>query len=101
MRIILSIFIICKITMTADDPIPEDEICDIPDSEIAADEELNSEDLDMEDMDMGIDLGAVLTTDDGDTVCSALVDASNAIVEVAKQLATQNKILIKILAKLT
>lgn len=87
--------------MSADDPMPEDEVCDIPESEIAADEEIDDEDLDMEDMDMGVDLGAVLTTDDGDTVCSALVDASNGIAEVAKQLATQNKILIKILAKLT
>ena len=87
--------------MSANDPVPEDEILDIPDSEISADEGIGGDDIDMEDMDMGVDLGAVLTTDDGDTVCSALVDASNGVAEVAKQLATQNKILIKILAKLT
>jgi len=78
----------------------EDEINDISDSEIAADEIEDDDELGM-DMDMGMDLGALLTTEDGDTVCSALVDAAGGIAEVAKQLATQNKILIKMLAKLT
>lgn len=86
-----------------DEPKPdEEELSDIPESEIAADEELDEDDLDaMEDMDMGMDLGAVLADEDGNTVCSALVSAADGIAEVAKQLSTQNKILIKILAKLT
>jgi hypothetical protein len=42
---------------------------------------------------VGIDLVDVLTTPDGDTVCSALV-------ALVQQVQTQNKILIKILGKL-
>lgn len=61
-------------------------------------------DLDMDDeiegMDMGIDLGAILSTEDGDTVCTALLDINNTISEVARQIATTNKILIKILSKM-
>jgi hypothetical protein len=61
-------------------------------------------DIDMDDeiegMDMGLDLGAVLTTEDGDTVCSALLDINNTVGEVARQLATANKILVKMLSKL-
>lgn len=61
-------------------------------------------DIDMDDeiegMDMGLDLGAVLTTEDGDTVCSALLDINNTVGEVARQLATTNKILVKMLSKL-
>lgn len=86
-----------------DDTRPDDEeLSDIPESEIAADEELDEDDLDeMEGMDMGMDLGSILTDEDGNTVCSALVNAADGISEVAKQLSTQNKILIKILARLT
>jgi len=55
------------------------------------------EDEDEEHMETGIDLGELMTslmaTDDGDTVCSALVN-------IATQLQTQNKILIKILNKM-
>ena len=87
--------------MSSDDPMPDNEIEEVPDAEISADEDMDDDEMDMSEMDMGMDLGAILATEDGDTVCSALVDASNGITEVAKQLATQNKILIKILAKLT
>ena len=57
----------------------------------------DEEDEDEEHMETGIDLGELMTslmaTDDGDTVCSALVN-------IATQLQTQNKILIKILNKM-
>ena len=87
--------------MSSDDHRPDDDFDDdLPESEIAADE-IEDEDEDDMDMDMGLDLGSILTTEDGDTVCSALVDASNGVTEIAKQLLTQNKILIKILAKLS
>tara|TARA_B100001540_G_C15690370_1_gene588973 strand:+ start:629 stop:850 length:222 start_codon:yes stop_codon:yes gene_type:complete len=47
-----------------------------------------------EDDEPSIDLLDILTTPDGDTVCSALV-------ALVQQVATQNKILIKILGKLS
>lgn len=62
----------------------EPEIEDIPEEE-----ELFME----EDEEVGIDLVDVLTTPDGDTVCSALV-------ALVQQVQMQNKILIKILGKL-
>ena len=47
-----------------------------------------------EGIDLGGLLGATLATEDGDTVCSALVT-------IGDQLATQNKILLKILSSLS
>ena len=61
------------------------------------DESLGDE---IEGLDMGFDLGALLSTDDGDTVCSALLDINGSLGEVARQMATTNKILIKMLAKI-
>lgn len=52
-----------------------------------------AEEEDVEDFDMGIDLVDILTTPDGDTVCSALV-------ALVQQIQTQNKILIKMLGKM-
>lgn len=67
--------------------IPEDEI---EEGEIITDDE------EFED-EGGVDIAELMTslmaTEDGDTVCSALVN-------IANQLQTQNKILIKILSKL-
>ena len=82
--------------MTDNEPKPEE----FPEND-PMDEE---SDLDMDDeiegMDLGVDLGAILSTEDGDTVCTALLDINNTIGEVARQLATTNKILIKILSKM-
>jgi len=47
----------------------------------------------MMELDIGGLLGSVLTTEDGDTVCSA-------IVSISKQLEMQNRIMIKILSQL-
>lgn len=44
-------------------------------------------------MDLGHILGSVLTTEDGETVCTALVN-------ISKQIEMQNRIMIKILAQL-
>jgi|SaaInl5LU_22_DNA_1037371.scaffolds.fasta_scaffold102243_2 hypothetical protein len=63
----------------------EDEI--VYTSDIELDEEP------MMELDMGGLLGSVLTTEDGDTVCSALVN-------ISKQLEMQNRIMIKILSQL-
>jgi hypothetical protein len=48
-------------------------------------------------MDMGNVLSALLTTEEGDNVCTALVKLNNTI---QKQMETQNKILLKILTAL-
>ena len=84
---------------------PEDEV---EDGEIVSDEEeeeivLSEDEEDEDDFFMGEDEGtmdviglmsSLLATPDGDTVCSALVNISN-------QLETQNRILIKMLAKMS
>jgi len=66
--------------------------------EISVDDQENPEDLeDLEDMEddetdiIGL-MTSLMATEDGDTVCSALVEISN-------QMRVQNKILIKILSK--
>ena len=84
---------------------PEDEESadEIEEGEIVSDEEEmlmsegEDEDFFQEDEDEGIDIAGLMTsllaTPDGDTICSALVN-------LCYQLETQNKILIKMLAKM-
>jgi hypothetical protein len=72
--------------MSSDQEIEEGEI--VPVEEDLIDDE---EDFDFEET--GIDLVDILTTPDGDTVCSALV-------ALVQQIQTQNKILIKMLGKM-
>lgn len=72
--------------MSSDQEIEEGEIVE----DVAIEEE-EEEDFDFEDS--GIDLVDILTTPDGDTVCSALV-------ALVQQIQTQNKILIKMLGKM-
>jgi hypothetical protein len=80
---------------TQPDEIEEGEIV----SESEGDEELSvSEEEEFEeDAEGGVDIADLMTslmaTEDGDTVCSALVN-------IANQLQTQNKILIKIMSKM-
>ena len=81
-----------------EEPVPE-EIEEIDEEEFEDDEEImytSDIDLDEEPMmelDIGGLLGSVLTTEDGDTVCTALVS-------ISKQLEMQNRIMIKILSQL-
>ena len=84
---------------------PEDEESadEIEEGEIISDEEEmlmsegEDEDFFQEDEDEGMDIAGLITsllaTPDGDTICSALVN-------LCYQLETQNKILIKMLAKM-
>ena len=53
------------------------------------------EEEDMDFMDMGSLLSSLLTTEDGDNVCTALVKMTMVL---QKQMETQNKILVKILS---
>jgi hypothetical protein len=83
---------------------PEENEIEIEEGEIISDEEELSMTEDEEEDQIeefedegGVDIAELMTslmaTEDGDTVCSALVNISN-------QLQTQNKILIKILSKM-
>jgi hypothetical protein len=84
-------------------PEDEDPVDEIEEGEIISDEEEDiefdeeEEDFFQEEEDEGMDLAglmsSLLATPDGDTVCSALVN-------LCYQLETQNKILIKMLAKM-
>jgi len=67
--------------MSSDQEIEEGEIIPVEEEE------------DFEFEETGIDLVDILTTPDGDTVCSALV-------ALVQQIQTQNKILIKMLGKM-
>ena len=76
---------------------PEDEesIDEVEEGEIVSEEEEDEEYFqeDDEGMDLASLMSSLLATPDGDTVCSALVN-------LCYQLETQNKILIKMLAKM-
>lgn len=89
-------------------PEEEEEVDEIEEGEIVSDQEEEleediefsegeEEDFYPEDDDMEMDtlgvISSLLATPDGDTVCSALVNLCN-------QLETQNKILIKMLARM-
>jgi len=84
-------------------PEEEDPVDEIEEGEIVSDEEEEDIEFDedeeffQEDEDEGMDIAglmsSLLATPDGDTVCSALVN-------LCYQLETQNKILIKMLAKM-
>ena len=69
------------------------------DQEIVEDDEFDEEGMDEdEEFDMGMDLTAVLepflATEDGQTICTALVS-------ISKHMENQNKILIKMLTAIT
>ena len=75
----------------------DDELPVIEDTLELSDEDEDMEMLDDDDegymMDMGGLLSSVLATEEGDTVCSALVN-------ISRQMEVQNKILIKMLSQM-
>jgi|DEB0MinimDraft_3_1074331.scaffolds.fasta_scaffold266306_1 hypothetical protein len=79
--------------------IEEGEILVEDETESESEEELDDEELDDEDEDFGesVDIATLMTsllaTEEGDTICTTLVN-------IGQQLQTQNKILIKILSQL-
>ena len=75
-------------------PTPEPEIPE--DDDIDMDEE----DFDMEDggVDLLEALGSMLTTEEGDTLATAMVSLKDATERIATSLEMQNKILVKILS---
>ena len=72
--------------------------------ELEEDEDVDMDDEDLEEdedegdfMDMGGLLTSLLTTEDGDNVCTALVNIGSIL---NKHMETQNKILLKIMSRL-
>ena len=82
---------------------PAEELCDESAEESGDDYDDDGEgmsDLDDGEMGDGFDLGAVLATEEGDTVCTALLDINESVGAVAHQLSVTNKILVKMLSRL-
>ena len=77
--------------MATKQELEEDEDVDMDDEELEDDEDEGDF------MDMGGLLTSLLTTEDGDNVCTALVNIGAIL---SKNMETQNKILLKILTKL-
>lgn len=78
---------------TQPEEIEEGEIISDEELSMSEDEEEPVEDFEGESIDITELMTSLLATEDGDTVCSALVN-------IANQLQTQNKILIKMLSKM-
>jgi hypothetical protein len=75
--------------------IEEGEIVDETEDEIEeeTEDELDDEDFGGDDVDITTLMTSLLATEEGDTICTALVN-------ISQQLQTQNKILIKMLTQL-
>jgi len=71
---------------------------------IEEEDEYNSDDdlsgLDINDLDEGYDLGALLTSDEGDTIPSVLENIGEVLSGIEGQMKITNKILVKLLTKL-
>lgn len=78
--------------------VPEPEVPEDEDEEIDLGDE-DDDDMDAE-MDMLDALGSMLTTEEGDTIATALVSLKDATERIADTLEMQNKILVKILSTL-
>ena len=73
---------------------PEEiEEIEIEEGEIISEDDISEMEDDDDSMDIAELMTSLLATDEGDTVCSALVN-------IANQLQTQNKILIKMLSQI-
>lgn len=74
---------------------PEDPECE---DEEEYDEE---EEDDFEGMDLGSALAPFLTTEEGDSICTALVSIGVHMEKMTKMMDTQNKILVKMLSQMS
>jgi len=76
-----------------------DEIPDLVSDEESGEMEDDDEEMDAFEDEVGIE--AFLATDDGETVCTVMVDINDTLGEIARQMTTTNRILVKMLTKLT
>ncbi len=85
------------------------EIEEIPSESSVAGEESDLDEMDEMDLDEmdalddveGIDLSNFLVTEDGETVAESLADIGESLQNLVGQISTTNKILIKMLSKLS
>tara|TARA_Y100001936_G_scaffold49063_1_gene47643 strand:- start:5334 stop:5618 length:285 start_codon:yes stop_codon:yes gene_type:complete len=82
--------------MPEDAPEDEEDMLDT----IEEDEEGAEEDMEGFVPEYGFDISAALVTEEGDTLCSALIDINDTIGEVARQMSITNKLLLKIASKM-
>ena len=95
-------------------PPEENEIEEIPsESSVAGDEsdldemdEMDLDEMDLDEMDAldgeeGIDLSNFLVTEDGETVAESLAGIGESLQDLVGHISTTNKILIKMLSKLS
>ena len=61
----------------------------------------DEEEEDFEGMDLGSALAPFLTTEEGDSICTALVSISTHMEKMTKLMDVQNKILVKMLSQLS
>ena len=77
-----------------------------PEDVIESDDEIDMGEIEslQDDMDLdddGMDLSNFLVTEDGETVANSLADIVDGLRELVSQISTTNKILIKMLSKLS
>ena len=70
---------------------------ELPEDEMEIEDE---EEEDFEPMDLGGVLEGFFATEEGDNVCTALVNISNSLEKMTKLMDTQNKIMLKMLSHL-
>ena len=64
-------------------------------------EDEEEEEDDFEGMDLGSALAPFLTTEEGDSICTALVNIGTHMEKMTKLMDTQNKILVKMLSQMS
>ena len=80
---------------------PEEFESEDPEGEEEYEEEEEEEEEDFEGMDLGSALAPFLTTEEGDSICTALVGISTHMEKMTKLMDVQNKILVKMLSQLS
>lgn len=74
---------------------------EMEDPEVEDEEEYDEEEEeDFEGMDLGSALAPFLTTEEGDSICTALVNVGTHLEKMTKLMDTQNKILVKMLSQM-
>lgn len=80
----------------------EPEEFEAEDPECEDEEEYDEEEEDdFEGMDLGSALAPFLTTEEGDSICTALVSIGTHMEKMTKMMDTQNKILVKMLSQMS
>ena len=80
----------------------EPEEFEVEDPECEDEEEYDEEEEDdFEGMDLGSALAPFLTTEEGDSICTALVSIGTHMEKMTKMMDTQNKILVKLLSQMS